>query len=248
MGLLKRKMTNTASASIDSPSATGPTTVHHHGVNWPLVVAVAFLCIILLGPAFWLALVFLLDRLGSTSPESHAAGLLIFTPLGFGVLWFASWIIGPHLDRHYAHLDFEAEQKTERERVRLLAAQTTLPVARMTQADYEFAQVIVGVMMLAYDDAGKLIVFKGRGRPWSINGALSVAKSVGVTISQDKAGEVQRWLRKHDIVVGALEGQVNSGFDNLSKVRAVIDKEYDKPILVTTALSTLRENAGYVHI
>ncbi len=173
---------------------------------------------------------------------------LISVPIVFVGSWLLKWLLLSFLDSWFSYrLEIEKEV-TERKRVELLALQSQVDPGRMTEADYQFAQVILATMNEAYGYLNKHQVFKGRGRPWSIKSVLHTAKAMEVSITQDKAGEVVRWLRSNDVIVGALDGQVNvGGYPNLGIVRSLLDNKFGKPITVTK-YPPLRENWGYDHI
>lgn len=247
MGWLhKRKITNTATNILPSP----PThqTVHHHGVNWLAVIVGGILGVVIVPPVLWLFWVFLFASMGAKQPEREASFWLILVPFVLVAGWLLKWILLAFLDSWFSfRLEVEKEV-TERKRVELLAIQSSVDPGRMTEADYDFARVILATMNEAYGYLNKHQVFKGRGRPWSIKSVLHTAKAMNVSITQDKAGEVVRWLRSNDVVVGALDGQVNaSRYPDLGIVRALLDNKFGKPITVTR-YPPLRENWGYDHI
>lgn len=245
MGWLhKRKITNVAASSLP-PFPPSPPIVHHHGTNWPGIIFAGLVSGILILPFFWFSLVYLFDQLGSPRPEREAAFWVISVPFAFIAGWLLKWLLLAFLDSFFSfRLEVEKEI-TERMRVELLSLQTSIDPGRMTEADYQFAQVILASMNEAYGYLSKNGVFKGRGRPWSIKSVTHTAKAMDVPLTQDKAGEVVRWLRSNDVVVGALDGQVNLGrYPDLGKVRELLDKKFGKPIVVNR-FPPLRENWGY---
>ena len=244
MGWLhKRKITNTATNIL--PSSPTHQTVHQHGVNWLAVITGGILGIIIIPPVLWLFWVSLFASMGAKQPEREAAFWLVMVPFTLVSGWLVKWILLAFLDSWFSfRLEVEKEV-TERKRVELLAIQSSVDPGRMTEADYQFAQVILATMNESYGYLGKHQVFKGRGRPWSIKSVLHTAKAMDTPMTQDRAGEVVRWLRSNDVVVGALDGQVNvGGYPDLGKVRELLDRKYGKPITVTK-YPPLRENWGY---
>ncbi len=242
MGWLhKRKITSTATNVLPPPPAHQ--TVHHHGVNWLAIIVGGILGIIIIPPVLWWFWVSLFASIGAT--EREAALWLIAVPIVFVGSWLLKWLLLAVLDSWLSfRLEVEKEV-TERKRVELLAIQSSIDPGRMTESDYQFAQVILATMNEAYGYLEKNKVFKGRGRPWSIKSVLHTAKAMKVSLTQDKSGEVVRWLRSNDVVVGALDGQVNTGgYPDLGTIRALLDSKFGKPIVVNR-FPPLRENWGY---
>ncbi len=246
--LHKRKITNTAASSLPVPLP--PSTVHHHSTNWPGIILASVFSVILFIPILWLFWVNLFAYMGSKQPEREAAFWLILVPFVLVAGWLLKWILLAFLDSWFSfRLEIEKEI-TERMRVELLSLQTSIDPGRMTEADYQFAQVILATMNEAYGylNKNKVEVFKGRGRPWSIKSVLHTAKTMDVPITQDQAGQVVKWLRSNDVVVGALDGQVNTGrYPDLGRIRELLDKKFGKPIVVNR-FPPLRDNWGYDHI
>lgn len=245
MGLFgkKRNMTNNAAIAIPAP-LPGNTTIHNYSTNWAVIIFSGFVCLLVLFPVAWFVLVFLVEQIGFYQPEKIVAQLLFWFALILLGGWFLKWLLTDYFDKRYEFLKVKEEQITERERIKLLATQTSVDPGRMTESDFQFAQVILGCMIQAYGDNGP-IMFKGRSRPWSVRNVLSVAKELKLNISQDRAGEVSKWLRKHNVVRGELEGQLNMiKFPDLGKVRNLLDKEFGKPIVASSPI-LLRSNEGY---
>lgn len=245
MGLFSRakKLNNAASSTLPRPIIPpGPTTIHNHGTSWPGIIAVCYLCALALLPVGWWSLVFLFEQMGGTKKE--AAQLVVSFPVLFFAGWLLKWILLAFLDTSNSFkLEVEREL-TRREEVRLLAAQTTLDPGRMTEADYDFARVILAVMMRAYDLLAEgRDRFRGRYRPWSLASSLEAAEKIGVKISQDKANRVSFWLTEHGVITDPDTGQITPAYPDLSNVRALLDKEFGKPIVVITP--AIRSNAGY---
>ena len=249
MGWLhKRKITNTAVSSLPLPPSSQ--TIHHHGINWPGIILASIFSIILFIPILWLFWVNLFAYMGSRQPEREAAFWLILVPVVLVAGWLLKWILLAFLDSFFSfRLEIEKEI-TERMRVELLSLQTSIDPGRMTEADYQFAQVILVTMNEAYGylEKNKAERFKGRGRPWSIKSVLHTARAMELPVTQDKSEEVGRWLRSNDVVVGALDGQVNmERYPDLGKIRALLDNKFGKPIVVNR-FPPLRDNWGYDHI
>lgn len=251
MGLFRRRKINDVAASplplpMRPPS---PTTIHQHSTNWPGIIAVSVLLAVGIMPVMWLFLVFLFDQLGSLNPAREAAFWVISVPFALVAGWLIKWLLLAILDSVFSFRLEIAKEVTERKRIELLAIQSSVEPGRMTETEYQFAQVILAVMNEAYGYVDKhQAPFKGRGRPWSVRSALDIAKGMGITITQDQAGQVVKWLRSNDVVIGALDGQVNVGqYPDLGKVRALLDSKFGKPITVTK-FPPLRDNWGYDHI
>jgi hypothetical protein len=103
----------------------------------------------------------------------------------------------------------------------------------MTDADYDFARVVLAVMTRAYDQLAKQggAPFRGQSRPWSQSQSLSTAEEIKAKISGDKALEVGRWLEKHGVITQAERGQIiTRNFPDIASIKRVLDREYDKPI------------------
>jgi hypothetical protein len=221
--------------------------VHHHGVNWPLVVLVAFGCFVLLGPALWFALVYLFGQLGSRTPEQDAAGLVIYGGLAAAFLLFVSWRVGPFFDSWLSYKTEVQREITRREEIKLLATQTALDPGRMNEANFQFARVILAVMMIAYDwladhNGGP---FRGQWRPWSMRSAKETANGIGVKLTDAQANGVSLWLHDKGVISSPAGGQITITYPDLSNVRLLLDREYGKPIQVVAP--ALRDNRGYVH-
>ena len=244
MGIFGRRKVNNVAALPRFP-APGPTTIHHHGTNWPGIIFVGALCALASLPILWWFLVSLFSYLGSPRPEREVAFWLISIPIALVIGWFIKWLLISVLD---TVLDYKLEvhkELTRREEVRLLAAQTTIDPGRMNEADYEFARLIVAVMEQAYSYLKANGPFVGMSRPWSRRSAKRLADSLGIKVSEDKANEVGGWLRDRDIISGPLGGQINAGrYKSLSEVREVIDKEFGKPITINLS-PPLRDNRGW---
>jgi hypothetical protein len=255
MGIFKRSLNNSATAV--APGSTVParpiiqpgnTTVHHHGPNWFLIIlGVPVATAITLG-VFWVALWFLFWQLGSQTPEQDAAALVIYGGLAVAFLLLVSWRAGPFFDSWLAYKTEVQKELTRREEVKLLAAQTTLEPGRMNEADFQFARVILAVMMIAYDwlAAHNNIPFPGRWRPWSMRSAKETANGIGIKLTDAQANGISLWLHDKGVIDSPSGGQVTKTYPDLTNVRLLLEKEYGKPIQVVSP--ALRDNQGYDHI
>jgi len=244
MSIFRRKLSNTA-AAIPAP---GQTTVHHYGVNWPLVVVVAFLCFLLIGPAFWFALVYLLGQLDIRNPSAAAAELVIYGGLTVAFLFFLSWRAGPFFERWLGYKREVQHEITRREEIKLLAAQTTLDPGRMNEDDFRFARVILAVMMIAYKwiEEHNGSKFRGQWRPWSMRSAKETANGIGIKLTDAQANDISIWLHKKGVIDSPAGGQVTITYPDLSNVRLLLEREFGKPIAVVSP--ALRDNRGFEHI
>jgi len=204
MGLFgrKTKMNNAAAMSIPSGPRPivqpGPTTIHNHGVSWAGIIATAFVCALLLLPVFWYVLVFLFDKMRARDPESDAAFWIVIFPALFIGGWLLKWLLLAFMDSWFGfRLEIEKEA-TERKRIELLAVQTTIEPGRMNESDFEFARVILAVMMTAYgwQESSSKTAFPGKWRPWSMRSTLETANGIGIKLSHERANEVSVWLHK----------------------------------------------------
>jgi hypothetical protein len=254
MGLFKRRLNNTAGA-IPAPAGQarpiiqpGNTTVHHHGPNWIAIIAGATLAIIVLLIFSWIALRFLFAQIGSRNPGADASGLVIYGGLIAAGLFLLSWRAGPFFDSWLAYKTEVQRELTRREEVKLLAAQTTLEPGRMNEADFQFARVILAVMMIAYKwieqhNGGQ---FRGQWRPWSMRSAKETAAGIGIKLTDAQANGISLWLHDKGVIDSPSGGQVTKTYPDLTNVRLLLEKEYGKPIQVVSP--ALRDNQGYDHI
>lgn len=256
MALFKRRppkgtrsvVTNTAENILPAPPPNNQT-VHHHTTNWPGVVFAVVVSGLISLPILWLFWVALFEQLGSTRPEREAALWAISILLLPVAAWLVKWLVLAILESLLNHrLEIEKE-KTERLRIELLAVQSAIDPGRMTEADYQFAQVILAVMNETYNYIEKhKSSFKGRERPWSIDSVVRMAKGMNIGITQVRAKDVKKWLVDNSVVIGELDGQVNVGqYPDLGKVRALLDKRFGRPITVSR-FPPLRDNWGYEHM
>lgn len=244
----KREMNNAASAAIPQVRPIvppGPTTIHNHSTNWFSIILAAFLCVVGGLLLAWLALQFLMSQIGSTNPGRDAAYLVLYGAGIFAAVWLLSRQAGPIVATVLDYrLDVQREL-TERERVKLLAAQTSLEPGRMTEEDFKFARVILAVMMSAFDylEANQLSEFPRRWRPWSKTSTLETAEKIGIAVTHIQALEVAKWLATEGVITSPDGGQISKRFPNLSSVRAHLDNKFGKPIMVVSP--TLRDNRGF---
>lgn len=252
MGLFGRKKEMNNAAAVAIPNAPrpviqpGPTTIHNHGTSWAGIIATGFVCAVVTLPVFWFVLVFLFDKMGASDPEAEAAFWIVLVPVLFLAGWLAKWLLLSFMDSWFSfRLEVEREN-TERARVKLLAVQTTIEPGRMNEDDFNFARVILAVMMTAYgwQESSGRATFPGKWRPWSMRSALETANGIGVKLSRDRANEVSVWLHKKGVITSPESGQITPAFPDLSNVRAMLDKEFGKPIQVISP--TLRDNRGFV--
>lgn len=245
----KKQLKNTAAAVIEQPQQ--PAVVHNYNqVSWPGIILVGFICLLMIFPVVWWMLVFLFDQMGYNRPEQAAAEfvmVVVLLPLvGLG-LWFIASIVGGFLNRLFIHNEEMERIRLELEKTKLLAASATVEPDRMNRADYDFAKVIVAVMMSAYEwreKNGK--TFPGRWRPWSLDSSLQTARKIGVKITNDKANEVSKWLYDRGVITSPDGGQIADAYKDLLSVRTMINREFGRPIQVVSP--TVVDNAGYVHI
>jgi hypothetical protein len=255
MGIFKRNLNNSATAVAPGSAGParpviqpGPTTVHHHGPNWFLIIlGVPVAAAITLG-VFWGALWFLFGQLGSINPSQDAAALVIYGGLIAAGLWFLSFLLNPYFE---SLLGFKLEverELTRRVEANLLQAQTTIDPGRYNEADYDFARVIISVMANAYSwlEKEEYKTFPGRWRPWSLSSSKKTADEIGVKISQYKANEVSKWLFDRGVITDPVSGQIAGAFPTLSSVKAMLDNEFGRPIHQVSP--TLRDNRGFKHI
>lgn len=249
MGLFHRRKINNAISSPLPSLPPGPTNIHQHSTNWPGIIIAAVLSTVAIMPVLWLFLVYLFGELGAVNPGREAAFWVVSIPFAFIIGWLVKWLLLAILDSLFRYRLEIAKEVTERKRIELLAVQSSVDPGRMTETDYQFAQVILAVMNEAYGYIEKYDApFKGRARPWSINSALEMAKAMDLTLTQDQAGQVVKWLRANNVVTGKLDGQVNVGkYPDLGTVRALLDNKFGRPITVTK-YPPLHGNWGYDHI
>jgi hypothetical protein len=256
MGIFKRNLNNSATAV--APGSTVParpiitpgnTTIHNHGIPWPAIIAVSFVCaVIILPPVGWFILVFLFEKMGAANPEKETAFWLIIIPVLFLAGWLLKWVLLSFFD---SWLDYKKEverELTRRVEANLLQAQTTIDPGRYNEADYDFARVIISVMANAYSwlEKEEYKTFPGRWRPWSLSSSKKTADEIGVKISQDKANEVSKWLFDRGVITDPVSGQIAGAFPTLSSVKAMLDNEFGRPIHQVSP--TLRDNRGFKHI
>lgn len=246
MALFKRKIKNTAE-NILPPPLPHNQTVHHHTTNWPGVVFAVVVSGLISLPILWLFWVALFEQLGGTQREAALWAIsILLLPVA---AWLVKWLVLAILESLLNHrLEIEKE-KTERLRIELLAVQSAVDPGRMTEADYQFAQIILAVMNETYNYIEKhKSAFKGRERPWSIDSVVRMAKGMNISITQVRAKDVKKWLQDNGVVIGELDGQVNVGqYPDLGKVRALLDKRFGRPITVSR-FPPLRDNWGYEHL
>lgn len=248
----KQKMNNSA-AGVLPPGARpiippGQTTIHNHSTGWASIIAVSVICAVALLPVGWFMLVFLFDRLGYINPEREAAFWLVAVPLVTLAVWLVKWLVLAVMDSWFSFSLEVQREVTERERIRLQAAQSTLDPGRMNEEDYKFARVILAVMMTAYqwrENSGRS-TFPGKWRPWSLNSALEAADKIGVKLTRDKANEVSKWLHDKGVITSPDGGQITAKYPDLASVREMLDRKYGRPIQVL--LSPTVEIKGYEHI
>lgn len=233
---------NAAGVEIAAPPPARPivtpgnTTIHNHGVSWPAIIAVAFLCALLLLPVGWFALVFLFDKMGARDAESEAAFWVVFIPVFILAGWLLKWLLLAVIDC-WRGWDLEIEQeRSQQARDNLLSAQTALDPGRMNESDFEFARVILAVMMIAYDwlaqhGGGP---FRGAWRPWSMRSAKEAAAGIGVKLTDTQANGVSLWLHDKGVIDSPAGGQITKTYPDLSNVRLLLEKEYGKPIVVVS--------------
>lgn len=254
MSIFKRRLNNTA-AAIPAPAGQarpivppGNTTVHHHAPNrlWEIAgwTGAAILFLIFL----WWALVELFRQMGAVNPGNAAAGLVIYGGLITGGLWFLSFLFDSYFERYLGFRVEIAKEMTERERVRLLAAQTSIDPGRYNESDFQFARVILACMMIAYKwiEEHNGAAFRGQWRPWSMRSAKETAAGIGIKLTDAQANGVSLWLHEHGVIDSPAGGQVTKTYPDLSNVRLLLDKEYGKPIQVVSP--ALRDNRGFEHI
>jgi len=252
MGLFSRKqskMNNAAVGALPHPIVQpGPTTIHNHSTSWASIIAVSVACALAILPVGWFALVFLFDRMGAADPEKEAAFWVVIIPGLFIISWLVKWLILAVMDSWFSFSLEVQKEVTERERIKFQAAQVSLDPGRMNDEDYQFAKVILAVMMTAYrwqENSGRS-TFPGKWRPWSLNSALETAETIGVKITRNQANEVSKWLHSHGIITSPDGGQIAAKYPDLSSVRAMLDREYGRPVQVV--LSPTSDNSGYIHI
>ena len=238
----KSKMDNAAAAAIPAP---GLTTVHNHAPNpfWDYAGKVFYILAVL--TIIWIALCFLFWQMGSYSPGQDAAQVVIYGGLIAGGMWFLSFLFNPYFESGLSFkLEFEKEI-TRREEVKLLKAQTTIDPGRYNEDDFRFARVVLAVMMTAFDwlEKEQRDSFPARWRPWSMSSALETAGRIGISITQDKALSIAKWLADEGIITAADRGQIAKSYTTLSSVKAHLDNKYGKPIVVVSP--TLRDNRGF---
>ena len=249
MGIFKRKMNNVAAGAVapgSRPIVTPQTTIHNHGPNWLLIILGIPVGAALVMALLWAALWFLFDRMGADDPSYAAASLVIYGGLIAAGLWFLSFLLNPYFESNQSFkLEFEREL-TRREEVRLLAAQTTLEPSRYTEADYDFARVVISVMANAYNwlEKEEYTAFPGRWRPWSLSSSKKTADEIGVKISQDKANEVSKWLHERGVITDPVNGQITNKFPNLTNVKVLLDNEFG-PGVIRQVSPTIRQNRGF---
>jgi hypothetical protein len=250
MGWLRRKnLNNTAAANtIPMPPVGGNTTVHHHGTNWPMIIITGVLCALFSLPVLWLFLVYLFRQLGYNQPQQVAAWWILAIPIFLIAVWAVGWLLDRILSEVREIIVEVQRETTRRVEVQLLAAQTSIDSGRMNEADYEFARVILAVMMIAYEwqKVNGRSDFPGRWRPWSMRSAKETAKGIGIKLTDTQANAVSLWLHNHGIITSADSGQIEKNYPDLSNVRALLEKEFGKPIVVVSP--TLRDNRGFEHI
>lgn len=248
----RRKYNNTAAGAIPAPAGQarpilqpGPTTIHNHGPNWIGIILGGTLAAMLILAGLWLGLVFLFYQMGAVNPWRDAAAFVIYGGLIAGGLWFLSFLIGPYFESNQSFKLEIAREITRREEVKLLSAQTAINPGRYNESDFEFARVILCIMMNAYEwlEKQKRDNFPGQSRPWSMDKSKEVADKIGVKMSQDKANSVSVWLFEEGIITAPERGQITPAFPTLSSVRAHLDNKYGKPIVVVSP--TLRDNRGF---
>lgn len=223
----------------------GNTTIHNHAPNHLLDIVGGAIAALIVLVALFFALVGLFYLMESRDPWKDAANLVVYGSLIAGTLYLLTWRLAYYFD---GWLNFKIEiarEMTRREEVRLLAAQTALDPGRMNESDFEFARVILAVMMIAYDwlEKEKRHQFPARWRPWSKTEVLKTAGRIGIKITQDKALSVAKWLAGEGIITAADSGQITPAYSTLSSVRAHLDNKYGKPIVIVSP--TLRDNRGF---
>ena len=197
----------------------------------------------------WFALVFLAEQAGIKQPERVVAnglfwvGVIIFAGLVFVL---AARLI---LNDIFEHGERMKDKEIQLRRVALLDAQTTIDPSRYNEADFELARVVLACMMVAYgwQEKNGRAEFNGRWRPWSLRSAMETGATIGVKLTQDRANSISGWLYEHGVITSPDNGQITKDFPNLSSVRAMLDNEYGKPIIVNLS-PDVRSNKGYVHI
>jgi hypothetical protein len=245
----RKKLDNTAAAGVFPRPPIQPPVIHNHNqIPWPGIILALFACFLALLPILWWILVFLADRLGYRNPEMAVAEFLIFLPFGGGGLWFVAWLIGSILSRLHDHDERMMALRIEMEKVKLLTAQSSIEPGRMTEEDFNFARVILAVMMAAYRwrEDNQDAPFSGRWRPWSLDSSLDTAKRIKVNITRTQANTVSKWLHEKGIVTAPDGGQITRRYPDLASVRIMLDREFGRPIqVVSPTLATIN---GYEHI
>lgn len=246
MGFFKRvRAVNNTAPTVVPPAHPGPTTIHNHSTGWPAIIAVSFACALVLLPVAWWILVFLFDQMGSRNPGREASVLIVSIPLVLAAGWLVKWLILSIMES-WLNFRLEIEKEiTRREEIKLMAVQTTIEPGRMNEDDYNFARVILAIMMIAYSwqKKNKRTTFPGKWRPWSMRSAIETANGIGVKLSQDRANSVSVWLHQKGVITSPEGGQITKTYPDLSNVRAMLDKEFGKPIRVVAP--ALRDNRGF---
>jgi hypothetical protein len=248
-GRSKKEMNNAAAMSISNAPRPvvqpGPTVIHNHAPNHlGDILGGTFAGLIIL-IAFWFALVFLFDKMGASDPEAEAAFWVVMIPVLFLGGWLLKWVLLAIID-NWRGWDLEIErERSQQVRDKLLAIQTTIEPGRMNESDFEFARVILAVMMTAYgwQESSSKTTFPGKWRPWSMRSTLETANGIGIKLSHERANEVSVWLHKKGVITSPESGQITPAFPDLSNVRVMLDKEFGKPIQVVAP--SLRDNRGF---
>lgn len=250
MGMFSKRKINNAAANVLPPPVPSNTTIHNHGIGWPMIIFTSVVTALLSMPVLWLFLVYLFSQLGYKRPQQQAAWWLLAIPIFLITVWILGWLTDKVLGGIKGIVIDVQKEITERKRLELAATQSLLDPGRMNEGDYQFAQVVLAVMNEAYNflEKNKATAFKNRWRPWSINSTLDAAKALEITLTQAKAGQVVKWLRANDVVTGDGDGQINMAeYPDKGAVRALLDNKFGKPIVINK-FPPLRDNQGYLPI
>lgn len=230
----RRKLRNTAAAAL--PPIERNTTINNQAPNYVGLVFVLFGVVIIMPVFGWLALVFIMDRLGYSRPDEAAAefvAIFFIAAIGIGlvVLFFHSILnkVFDHLERMKT---LDLDMLDRQARIAVLPPETSVSMTNEAKLKARLIRAVVyNALFNGYTDADGLLY--GKVQPWSRR-SVSQMKIAGETPTEAVAGSVARWLTEKNFLLTDRQLNLkrfgNSPEDFLQAVTEEIYRDFGRPI------------------
>lgn len=179
-----------------------PAHVHHHTPSQAAPIIAKAAVHFITGAVLWGVGLYFLSTLGVREPSRTLVQIVVWGGIGaIAIIVLERWI-STFLDK-WSETRIEIErERTAQLRIRQHTAQSASVDTRAKDEEQTlFYNLVIGVLLQAYDDYSQQGYYQGSARPWSRRAAAQyVPIGTGVAVGEGLGGKVKPFLEQYEII------------------------------------------------